>query len=357
MGLCGNKGHNQGMTKEQLESQKLKSKQFDEEMRKEHKDKQQINKLLLLGAGESGKSTLFKQMITIYGEGYSAQQRKEYIPIINTNVFNAIKTLCHQVDNYGVLSEKGQEAKTTIEDDVGTDELLTPEYAAQIKILWDDPAIRMTYQNRTKFQLTDSAAYFFGRIDELCEEKYIPTEQDVLRSRVRTTGIVENSFEIDGNKFRMFDVGGQRNERKKWIHCFEGVTAVIFVAAISEYDQVLYEDESTNRIEEALTLFNQICNSKWFEKTAMILFLNKSDLFRIKIESVPLQQYFKDYEGEGYDEGCKYLVEQFLARNENDKKKVYAHVTCATDTGNITAVFEDVKEIIINLSLDEAGLG
>ena len=64
------------------------------------------------------------------------------------------------------------------------------------------------------------------------------TIEDILRSRVRTTGIVETSFVIEGHTFHMFDVGGQRNERKKWIHCFENVTCVIFVAALSEYDQV-----------------------------------------------------------------------------------------------------------------------
>lgn len=42
---------------------------------------------------------------------------------------------------------------------------------------------------------------------------------------------------------RMFDVGGQRSERKKWIHCFEGVTAIIFCVALSDYDLVLAEDE------------------------------------------------------------------------------------------------------------------
>ena len=43
--------------------------------------------------------------------------------------------------------------------------------------------------------------------------------------------------------FRMFDVGGQRSERKKWIHCFEGVTAIIFIVAMSEYDLSLAEDQ------------------------------------------------------------------------------------------------------------------
>ena len=55
-------------------------------------------------------------------------------------------------------------------------------------------------------------------------------------------------YVIDNTPFEMYDVGGQRNERKKWIHCFEGVDAVIFVAAISEYDQKLFEDSTTNRM-------------------------------------------------------------------------------------------------------------
>ena len=45
--------------------------------------------------------------------------------------------------------------------------------------------------------------------------------------------------------FRLFDVGGQRSERKKWIHCFEDVTAIIYCAALSAYDLTLQEDELT----------------------------------------------------------------------------------------------------------------
>ena len=65
-----------------------------------------------------------------------------------------------------------------------------------------------------------------------------PCLQDVLRTRVKTTGIVKIEFEMKRTRFRMFDVGGQRSERKKWIHCFDNVTTVLFIMALSEYDQV-----------------------------------------------------------------------------------------------------------------------
>ncbi|VDL75177.1 unnamed protein product, partial [Nippostrongylus brasiliensis] len=100
----------------------------------------------------------------------------------------------------------------------------------------------------------------------------------------------------------VFDVGGQRSERRKWIHCFDNVESIIFITAISEYDQVLFEDETTNRMIESMQLFNSICNSTWFLSTAMILFLNKKDLFMEKIKRVNITTAFPDYEGEKHSE-------------------------------------------------------
>src|SRR3954471_4126902 len=125
----------------------------------------------------------------------------------------------------------------------------------------------------------------------------MPNDQDVLRSRVKTTGITETTFIIQDLTYRMFDVGGQRSERKKWIHCFENVTTILFLVAISEYDQLLFEDETVNRMQEALTLFDSICNSRWFVKTSIILFLNKIDLFKEKLPRSPMKAYFPDYDG------------------------------------------------------------
>ncbi|KAF1626419.1 Guanine nucleotide-binding protein G(i) subunit alpha-1, partial [Eudyptes filholi] len=106
---------------------------------------------------------------------------------------------------------------------------------------------------------------------------------------------------------RMFDVGGQRSERKKWIHCFEGVTAIIFCVALSDYDLVLAEDEEMastlmlkqeiNRMHESMKLFDSICNNKWFTDTSIILFLNKKDLFEEKIKRSPLTICYPEYAG------------------------------------------------------------
>lgn len=327
---------------------------------------ERIHKLLLLGAGESGKSTLFKQMIAIYGNGFPEEERKTFDTVIFGNIISSLQNLLAALPAHGE-GEVGEGARASLEvvEALRGDEIIDAELGRHILVLWDDAAVQKTYDNRSKFQLTDSAAYFFERLrdEEECPSSpnYLPTEQDVLRSRVRTTGIVENTFTIDENVFKMFDVGGQRNERKKWIHCFENVTAVLFVGVLSEYDQVLYEDENTNRMDETLNLFKEIVNSQYFINTSIILFLNKRDLFAEKIQRVPLSvcPVFADREdidsiANNYDDAVLVIEDQF--RKQNEDHNIYSHVTCATDTGNIQAVFNAVKDIIIRKSLGEAGL-
>ena len=111
----------------------------------------------------------------------------------------------------------------------------------------------------------------------------------------------------------MLDVGGQRSERRKWIHCFDKVSAVLFVAALSEYDQVLREDDSQNRMKESLLLFDEICNSPWFRTTAFILFLNKMDLFKEKIQRVNLNVCFQDYSGTWAPLAASVLLAQLVS--------------------------------------------
>ncbi|CAG06795.1 unnamed protein product, partial [Tetraodon nigroviridis] len=166
---------------------------------------------------------------------------------------------------------------------------------------------------------------------------------------------------------RMFDVGGQRSERKKWIHCFEGVTAIIFCVAMSAYDLVLAEDEEMviisfcagqNRMHESMKLFDSICNNKWFTETSIILFLNKKDLFEEKIAQSPLSICFPEYSGpNSYEEAQIYIQMKFEDLNKKkENKEIYTHFTCATDTKNVQFVFDAVTDVIIKNNLKDCGL-
>jgi GTPase SAR1 family protein len=308
-------------------------------------------KLLLLGGGESGKSTIAKQMKIIHLNGFTEEERKTYKDIIHSNVIMSMRALVLAAERLGVeiLPENKERAAVFTTNSILAEQELTPKIGEHVKALWKDENIQKLLERSNEFQLNDSATYYFNEIDRLIGD-FTPTEQDVLRARAKTTGITEIEFDIEQSHFRMVDVGGQRSERKKWIHCFQEVTAVIFCAALSEYDLKLYEDETVNRMHEALKLFDEICNSRWFGNTSIVLFLNKSDLFKDKIQKVTLSVCFPDYDGGlDYDKGVKYITEKFVNLNRDTKsKQVYPHVTGATDTSNIKFVFAAVKDIILN---------
>ena len=82
-----------------------------------------------------------------------------------------------------------------------------------------------------RVQLVESVVYFFNKLDEIGKDDWVPSNQDILAARVRTHGIVTTKYTIEDRQYEMYDVGGQRNERRKWAHCFEGVTGIIFVAS------------------------------------------------------------------------------------------------------------------------------
>ncbi|XP_050716975.1 guanine nucleotide-binding protein G(o) subunit alpha [Eriocheir sinensis] len=236
-------------------------------------------------------------------------------------------------------------------------EPFSEELLSAMKRLWADTGVQECFGRSNEYQLNDSAKYFLDDLDRLGAKEYQPTEQDILRTRVKTTGIVEVHFSFKNLNFKLFDVGGQRSERKKWIHCFEDVTAIIFCVAMSEYDQVLHEDETTNRMQESLKLFDSICNNKWFGETSIILFLNKKDLFEEKIKRSPLTICFPEYTGSmEYNDASAYIQAQFEAKNKSTNKEIYCHMTCATDTTNIQFVFDAVTDVIIANNLRGCGL-
>lgn len=222
---------------------------------------------------------------------------------------------------------------------------------------WVSLASPFTLQCLLYVTFLDEGSYL-ADIDRIAMPSFVPTQQDVLRVRVPTTGIIEYPFDLENIIFRMVDVGGQRSERRKWIHCFESVTSIIFLVALSEYDQVLAECDNENRMEESKALFKTIITYPWFLNSSVILFLNKKDLLEEKIMYSHLISYFPEYTGPKQDVKAArdFILKLYQDQNPDKEKVIYSHFTCATDTENIRFVFAAVKDTILQLNLREFNL-
>lgn len=339
-----------------------RSKKIEKDLKEDGIQAAKDIKLLLLGAGESGKSTIVKQMKIIHESGFTSEDYKQYRPVVYSNTIQSLVAILRAMPNLGInfaASDREPDAKMVFDviSRMEDTEPFSEELLVAMKRLWLDSGVQMCFGRSNEYQLNDSAKYFLDDLDRLGAKDYQPTEQDILRTRVKTTGIVEVHFSFKSLNFKLFDVGGQRSERKKWIHCFEDVTAIIFCVAMSEYDQVLHEDETTNRMQESLKLFDSICNNKWFTDTSIILFLNKRDLFDAKIKKSPITICFAEYNGaQEFEPASNYIQAQFEAKNKSTTKDIYCHTTCATDTDNIQFVFDAVTDVIIANNLRGCGL-
>ncbi|XP_054438977.1 guanine nucleotide-binding protein subunit alpha-14 [Pteronotus mesoamericanus] len=348
------------LSAEEKESQRI-SAEIERQLRRDKKDARRELKLLLLGTGESGKSTFIKQMRIIHGSGYSDEDRKGFTKLVYQNIFTAMQAMIRAMDTLRiqyVCEQNKENAQLIREVEVDRVSTLSREQAQAIKQLWLDPGIQECYDRRREYQLSDSAKYYLSDIDRIAMPSFVPTQQDVLRVRVPTTGIIEYPFDLENIIFRMVDVGGQRSERRKWIHCFESVTSIIFLVALSEYDQVLAESDNENRMEESKALFKTIITYPWFLNSSVILFLNKKDLLEEKIMYSHLISYFPEYTGPKQDvKAAKdFILKLYQDQNPDKEKVIYSHFTCATDTENIRFVFAAVKDTILQLNLKEFNL-
>lgn len=275
-------------------------------------------------------------MRLLYAQGFSNSERDDFRCIIFSNVLNAVKLLCQAMEVYELQFEyednEQHAALLSLNRELERGEPWPLEYLTPFKHFWRDSGVQKAVSRGHEFALHDNLQYYFDSIDRLFGRSYIPTDQDCLRARLKTTGITESKFAMGAFTYRMFDVGGQRSERKKWIHCFDSVHCLLFLVAVSGYNDSLIEDPDANQTHEALMLFDSIINSQWFRRTAVILFLNKIDRFREKMPKYPLVDYFPDYQGSETDiaAGQEYFKRKFLALNRNPNKvSVTRHERCA----------------------------
>jgi GTPase SAR1 family protein len=300
-----------------------------------------IIKLLLLGSGESGKSTLFKQMKLIYNEKELEKELNSYKGAIYSNIIVTLSSLskyCKKKD-IGFENEdnfknsfKIEEIAEAQQDDVCSH--WTPEIASFAETIWKDKAIQQALTAKSELHIFDGAEHFFSNLERFRDHlTYKVTVEDALYCRRKTTGLIQFNFEIDSTKFSLSDVGGQRNERKKWKNIFQDVTAVIFVVSLSEFDQTCYEDDITNRMTESLELFSETVNNSHFANSTILLFFNKIDIFREKIKKVELSNWFKDYKGSNtFEDGIAYISSKYLDQNKGEPGRIHVHQTIATSS-------------------------
>ncbi|XP_016327179.1 guanine nucleotide-binding protein subunit alpha-11-like [Sinocyclocheilus anshuiensis] len=322
-------------------------------------------KVLLLGTGESGKTTFMKQMKIIHGSGYSEDERRSYTKLVFQNIF---QSMCAMTDAMKTLKIPYSNPQNEIyaqwfqDLDIHQITQLQRSYVEVIHHLWADNGLKICYSRRREYQLLDSTKYFIDNLDRIAAQGYIPSPQDVLQVRFPTTGITDHCFTLEKITLRIVDVGGQRGQRRKWIHCFENVMSLIFLASLSEYDQLLEENNKDNRMEESLSLFYTTIHSTWFANSSVILFLNKKDILAEKIQFSHLKTYFPEFNGKRRDsqDAMKFInnlyKQKAVSYETKNSKKIYCHFTCATDTKNIQTVFTDVKDTVLIQALEDFGM-
>ncbi|XP_060654276.1 G protein alpha q subunit-like [Drosophila nasuta] len=348
------------LSEEQKESRRI-NKEIEKIIKADRKKMNYVIKLLLLGTGESGKTTFLKQMRIIHGDRFSDKEMRFFTKMVYRNIFMAMQSMIKAMDileiSYSDV-ENIDRAELVSSVPLKTIETLEDPYLSAIKCLWNDIGIQECYSRRDEYYLMESAEYFLCEIERIEKPDYIPSEQDILRVRSATTGINQYNIEMDRFVLRLVDVSGQSSERRKWIHCFENVNLIIYIVAISEYFQTLFESEK-NKMEESKELFKAIVKYDWFEKSAFVLFLNKIDQFEEKIKKYHLVDYYPFYgDGPKGDSNAArdFIRSMFLSLNNFCGRDFYCHYTCATDTHNITLVFAAVKDTIMSNLLDSINI-
>eukprot|EP01084_Bolivina_argentea_P224471 379563_1 len=272
-------------------------------------------KILLLGPGNAGKSTILNQIRRI-NDQYDKKlldDRRKVTQEIQHAVIEYMRILCVQSD---ILStQHNQNTQISVKRDYLRKELLalsssavlTPEIGFQIRSLWNDKGIKETLKQRKYFQIDDNVDHFMNKIEEISDAAYLPDFDDYLRFSQQTVGFSQcnvtsiwNEYLENLHHFEFLDPKGQRCERRKWQRIIgDDTDAILYVLAISDYDLTLYEDNETNCLVESLNVFRDIMvKNNGFKDKVLVVFFNKFDAFKKKIRKVPITVAFDDYPAE-----------------------------------------------------------
>jgi len=218
---------------------------------------------------------------------------------------------------------------------------LTREMADKITRLWADPSIKEAHrryeeEHRSSFSKRN-VEDFLNSIDRFVGDSFEVSHDDILTldSIDTSTGVRELEWAVENCSFQSIDMSAQRGSMKKWLPCFQDITAVIFCAALDEFDMWLPDAPHVNRMWETLKDFDVLVSTSWFAKTNFILLLTRKDIFEEKIKrGVSLQKCFPEYCGNSFDDACTFVRDKFLSKSRSGND-IYTHITVGSNTENI----------------------
>jgi len=296
-------------------------------------------------------------MQVIHGMGFNDMERSEYIQDIHRNIFESMEILANQIQLMGIrLGDPSREEDiTTFQTESN------PAYIRlnAVRSLWQDSAFQECYSRRAEYdrvnRLNTSTEYFLTEIDRISENNYLPINDDIIRVRRETTGVLESEFRMGDVDFKITDVGGGEQERQNWISLLQDqITCVIFLVAMDEYDSTYYAEDGSvrNRLKDSIDVFKEIQANRWMPHTNFILFLNKFDIFSKKIKYSNIEDHFPEFQGfpKNVEDGKKFIHQKFHNLRANGRF-IFAQFTNATDAENMRFVFDCVKDTILQMNL------
>jgi guanine nucleotide-binding protein G(i) subunit alpha len=320
------------------------------------KETEATTKVLTLGAGECGKTTLWRQFKIIYCGGFTNAERSNLSNALKTNVLADIIALIQnaQSNNQNIPSDIQSDVEAILACDAVNADDFTEDIAESVSRVWADPIIKQVYQQANSIGIGENANYFLDNVERIAKDDYTPTNEDILKARIRTVGIFNLCFEVGEKKTKtvLVDVGGQRNERKNWSSCFQNVTYVMFVVSLSDFDQKMFEDENTTRTADSIELFKNIASTPAFEKVPFFLILNKFDIFQKKIKKNPQAfiEAYPGFTGDVKDENqCIDHIKQTFMKHlplRDPEAFIEAIPTCAMDENSVSSLFQKIAKRI-----------
>lgn len=351
MGLCSSACHCERASRVRtLDDAQLKSRQIEQDLKDQMEQAKLNHKLLLLGAGESGKSTVVKQLRMLHRLKVTSKEMEEYVRSIRANTLEVTRTIIEAMQTFDIPLQDpdlAQYRDRLLEVDADS---MDYETVDMINALRADQGFVQALERRDEYWLLDAYEYYFDNAARFVDDDFVPTDDDMVMTRVRTTGVVCSELKDPPLKYTVVDVGGQRSERRKWIHCFDDVKAVLFLVGLSGYAQVLFEDQSQNRMVESVKLFGDVVKLEAFRDTPIVLLLNKKDLFERMIATKPIRKIFPEYTG---PEGEMAPALEFIKgkyrevmRQHCPGKDLPIHVIAARVRLDMKIMFSDVKQLL-----------